>query len=133
MSLTRSSLVRFILIGLLVLAFLLTVFFFHELQQTQQYAATSSISIHGAVGISPGSGFEDLFGNMSSSQQQTVINNMKSDGAQWLRLDYYPNDSYDYQFIKDAASADCQNVERLQNLKYDIYGVIRQGTSLSTR
>src|SRR6266849_437977 len=105
MSLTRSSLVRFILIGLLVLAFLFTVFFFHELQQTQQYAANSSISNHGAVGISPGSGFEDLFGNMSTSQQQTVINNMKSDGVQWLRLDYYPHDSYDYQFIKDAESA----------------------------
>lgn len=105
MSATRSSRVRYILIGLLVLAFLLTVFFFHELQQTQQYAATSSISIHGAIGISPGSGFEDIFGNMSSSQQQTVINNMKSDGVQWLRLDYYPHDSYDYQFIKGAASA----------------------------
>ncbi len=87
MSVTRSALVRFILIGLLVLAFLLTVFFFHELQQTQQHAATSSISNHGAAGISPGSGFEDPFGKMNSSRQQAVINQMKSDGVEWLRLD----------------------------------------------
>ena len=105
MSVTRSPIVGFILLGLLVLALLLTVFFFQEPQQTRQHAATSSTSNHGAVGISPGSGFEDFFGNMSSSQQQTVIDNMKSDGVQWLRLDYYPNDSYDYQFIKDAESA----------------------------
>jgi hypothetical protein len=104
MSVTRSSLVRFILLGLLVLAFLLTVFFSQESQQTQQHAATSSISNHGAAGISPGFGFEDPFGKMNSSQQQAVINQMKSDGVEWLRLDYYPNDPFDYQFIKDAAS-----------------------------
>lgn len=105
MSVTRSSLVRFILLGLLVLALLLTVFFSQESQQTQQHAATSSISNHGAAGISPGFGFEEPFGKMNSSQQQTVINNMKSDGVRWLRLDYYPNVSFDYQFIKDAESA----------------------------
>jgi polysaccharide biosynthesis protein PslG len=105
MSVTRSSLVRFILLGLLVLALLLTVFFSQESQQTQQHAATSSISNHGAAGISPGFGFEEPFGKMNSSQQQTVINNMKSDGVRWLRLDYYPNVSFDYEFIKDAESA----------------------------
>lgn len=105
MSLIRSSCVRFILVGLLILAFLLTAFLFHELQQTQPYAATSSISYHGAAGISPGSGFEDPFGKMNSSRQQAVINQMKSDGVEWLRLDYYPDDSFDYQFIKDAATA----------------------------
>ena len=70
---------------------------------TQQHAA--STSTHVAVGISPGSGYETPFGNMSSSQQQAVINQMKSDGVQWLRLDYSPNTSYDYQFIKLAKAA----------------------------
>ncbi len=93
MSATRLSRLRFILIGLLVLAFLLTVFFFHELQRTQHYSVTPSISNHGAAGISPGSGFEDPFGKLNSSRQQAVINQMKSDGVEWLRLDYYPNDS----------------------------------------
>lgn len=105
MSINRSLLVRSMLIGVLILGILLTVFFLHELQQTQQYTVTPRINTHGAAGISPGSGFEDLFGSMSSSQQQTVINNMKNVGVQWLRLDYYPHDSYDYQLIKDAESA----------------------------
>ncbi|HMH10040.1 MAG TPA: hypothetical protein VK553_04980, partial [Candidatus Nitrosopolaris rasttigaisensis] len=55
-------------------------------QQQPTLAATPSTSNHGIVGISPGSGFEDPFGNMSSSQQQAVINQMKTDGVQWLRL-----------------------------------------------
>ena len=105
MPVTRSSLVGFILLGLLLLALLLIVYFPHQPQQTQHIAAPSSIRIHGAVGISPGSGFEDFFENMSGSQQQTVIHNMKSDGVQWLRLDYIPNDSFDFLFIKDAESA----------------------------
>lgn len=81
----------------------LTVFFSQQRQQTQQHAA--GISNHVAVGISPGFGFEELFGKMSSSQQQTVINQMKSNGVKWLRLDYYPNDSFNYQFIKNAEAA----------------------------
>jgi hypothetical protein len=70
--------------------------------QQQTHAATPSINDHGIVGISPGDGFEELFEKMSSSQQQAVINQMKSDGVRWLRLDYYKDSSFDYQFIKDA-------------------------------
>ena len=58
-----------------------------------------------AVGISPGSGFEEPFEKMSSSQQQAVINQMTNNGVQWLRLDYYPNSPFNYEFIKDAAIA----------------------------
>jgi polysaccharide biosynthesis protein PslG len=105
MSVRRPSRVGFILLVLLLLALLLTVFLFRELQQTHRFPATPSSSDHGAVGISPGTGFEHLFENMSSSEQRTVINNMKGDGVQWLRIDYSPNDSTDYQFIKDAESA----------------------------
>jgi polysaccharide biosynthesis protein PslG len=56
-------------------------------------------------GISPGYGFEAPFMNMNNSQQLAVINQMKSDGVQWLRLDYWVTDTFDYQFIKDAEAA----------------------------
>ena len=102
----RLSLIGIMLLGLLVTAFLLTVFFLQETQQIQQHAATSSIINPGTAGISPGFGFEELFGKMNSSQQQAVIDQMKSDGVEWLRLNYFPNVSFDYQFIKDAASTD---------------------------
>ncbi|HWS83134.1 MAG TPA: hypothetical protein VN207_02635 [Ktedonobacteraceae bacterium] len=90
--------IGFLLIATLVLP--LTIFVSQEQQQI--HAAPPN---HGTIGISPGDGFEGPFANMSSSQQQAVINQMKSDGVQWLRLDYYNNDSYDYQFIKDAEDA----------------------------
>jgi hypothetical protein len=94
-----------LLLALLLLAVLLTVYFHQGPRQTQQPAAPSGIRIHGAIGITPGFGFEAPFATMNATQQQAVINQMKSDGVAWVRLDYYPNSSFDYQFIKDAASA----------------------------
>jgi hypothetical protein len=105
MSVMRTSFVGFLLLGVLDLSLSLTVFFFQR-QHTELYAATHSMSKQVTVGISPGFGFEYLFGNMNSNRQQAVITQMKNAGVQWVRLDYYPNDSFDYQFIKDAESAD---------------------------
>ena len=101
----RSWLVGFLLLAVLLVVLPLTVLFIRQQQRISLHVATPSTSSHVAIGISPGSGFEDPFGKMSSSQQRSVINQMKSDGVQWLRLDYYHDASYDYQFIKDAEAA----------------------------
>jgi hypothetical protein len=58
------------------------------------------------IGISPGSGFEDPFGTMSAIEQQAVVSRMKAVGVRWLRLDYYPQSSYDRQFIEDVLMED---------------------------
>jgi polysaccharide biosynthesis protein PslG len=104
MSTIRKSFVGFLLLGAMVFLLSLPVFFLQQ-QHTELDAATHPISKQLAVGISPGFGFEYPFGKMSSIQQQAVINQMKNAGVQWVRLDYYPNDTFDYQFIKDAEYA----------------------------
>lgn len=103
MAVTRTSLVDFFVLGVIAIALPLTIFFTQQQQQTQQHAA--SLNTHVPVGISPGFGFEDPFNKMSSSQQQVVISQMKSDGVQWVRLDYSSNSTFDYQFAKDAETA----------------------------
>jgi polysaccharide biosynthesis protein PslG len=54
------------------------------------------------IGVSPGSGFEQLFAKMSSRDQRAVLELMKADGVAWLRIDYYPNDSGLRHFIESA-------------------------------
>ena len=105
MSVIRTLLVGFLLLGVLVLSLALVIFFSQQNQTTEQQLAIQTASTRVAVGITPGFGFEKAFRNMDNNQQRTVINQMKNDGVQRLRLEYYFDDSFDYQFIKDAASA----------------------------
>ena len=58
-----------------------------------------------AVGISPGSGFEQAFASMNGMQQKALLDRMKADGVRWLRIDYYP-DSSSLRELIEAAQAD---------------------------
>lgn len=106
MSVTRSSLVGFLLFGIISIALPLTVFFSQKQQQTQQHAASSTVNAPVYRGVDLFGGWQGLYGGVDTFASPVTLDYFKSKelttfrvGFAWPHLQPALNGSLDSNYL----------------------------------